>query len=438
MSTKKIINKIGIFLIFLFIIITVYTSLYAAGYRLNWHWPLDFNQLLSKTGMLIVQTSPRNVNIYLEKDTGGLFTQKEIKNNFQTPAKIQNLLPGKYKLSLEKSGYWPITRNIQIFPNQTTSLLNIFLFKRSLPLNIYKTEKESIIINEERDKIIFLETSKYLNLNNEEITHLDQDHVSLYLNNNLLLNNYDIYSLNDQEIIFNLQDIINENYLHIYMDLKNKKFFYNTLEKIAYINLNNNQEKILIESDNNILDFLIKNQQILSLEENNNNYYLISYDKTTLLRQKSISLPRGDYSFYFRDDNFLNLYDDLNKRLILFFNNQQKIIDQVDTWQWFDNNLLWQSNHELYRYNLLNNETSLLLRSSKNILNFIWQTNDNYLIYSSDSSIYILYFKEKRDDLIEILRAQNIGPLFINNHQNILYFYAEIDNQSGVFKLEIH
>ncbi len=439
MSSKKLINKLGIFLIFLFIVITTYTSLYAAGYRLNWQWPLNFNQLLTKTGMLIVETNPKDVNIYLEKDTGGLFAQKEIKNNFQTPAKIQNLLPGKYILSLEKSGYWPITRNIEIFPNQTTNLSNIFLFKRALPLNIYSSEKEEIIANEKKDKIIFLETSKFINLSNEEIIYLNQNYPTIYLNNNTLVNNYNLYNLDKNEIIINLQDIIEENYLNIYVDLKNYKLYYNTDKKIVYINFNNQEKNTLLEGDNNnILDFVIKNKQVYTIEENNNNYYLISYDETSLLRQKSLSLPMGNYSFYYKEHNFINLYDNLNKRLILTYNNQQKTINQVDNWQWFDNNLLWQTNNEIYRYNLLNNKTSLLVRLSKNISSYIWQSKDNYLIYSSDNAIYILYFKEKRNDLIEILRTQNIGPLFINNNQNILYFYAEIANQSGIFKLLLH
>lgn len=438
MRTKKLINKLGIFLIFLFIIITTYTSLYAAGYRLNWQWPLDFSQILSKTGMLIVQTKPRNVNLYLEKDTGGLFSAKEIKNNFQTPAKIQNLLPGKYKLSLEKPGYWPISRNIEIFPNQTTNLSGIFLFKRSLPLNIYSSKKEDIIINDSSDIIIFKNSAKFLDLKNEEIFNLDSDEKIIYLNDNFLLINNNLFDLSKQEKILNLDDIFLDNYLNIYVNPRTNHLFYNTKKKLAYINLNNQESFVLIESINNIVDFLIKNRQIYLLEENDNNYFLRVYDRNSFLRQKSISVPSGDYSFYFRENSIVNFYDSLNKRLILLFNNQEKIINQVDTWQWFDNNLIWQTNNELYRYNILNNETSLILRLSEDINSFIWQTRENYLIYSTSNSLNILYFKEKRNDLIEILRAQNIGPLFIDNNQNILYFFAEIANNSGIYKLEIH
>jgi len=442
MTSKKTINIIGLFLIFIFIFITAYTSLYAAGYRLNWHWPLNFNQILSKTGMLTVKSTPRNVNVNLKRDTGGLFIQKDIKENFQTPAKIQNLLPGKYQVSLEKENYWPIIRNIEIYPNQVTDLSNIFLFKKSLPLNIYISQKgdEDLIINEEKTKLIFLSNGKIIDLDSESVKVLEHKNIK-YLGNNILLSNNNLYNLESNQVIFNLKEILNDDFKNLQVNLENDELFYNTAEKIAYTNLEN-QEKTTILEGNKYINFLIKDNYIFSVEKNNTNYFLRTYNKSTLLRQRSIIIPRGDYEFYNESNHLINLYDNNHKRLILIDNShfldEQKIIAGVDKWKWFANNLIWQNGQEIYRFNFKTQQTHLLLRLSESISDFIWQTKENYLIYSTKNSINIVYFKENRNDVIEILRAQNIGPLFIDNTQSILYFYAQIDNQSGVFKLLLH
>lgn len=445
MSSKKIINIVGLFLIFIFIFLTIYTSLYAAGYRLNWHWPLRFDQLISKTGMLIVQTTPRNVDFYLKRDVGGFLTQKEIIDYYQTPAKIQNLLPGKYNIHFEKDDYWPISRNFEIYPNQTTTLTNIFLFKKSLPLNIYEGKKEDIVLNDNKDKLILLDSGKVINLDKKEsVLNLDdyrEDALSKYLGNNILLNGSNLYDLDKKQKLFNVQEIIDQDYLNFDFDLKNNILYYNTGEKISYIDINKKEEKILLDSGD-YLNFFIKDNLIYTIEANQLNYYLRSYNLDSLSRQRSIIIPSGDYKFTNQNLNLINLYDSLSKRLILIekdmFLDRQRIVNNVDNWRWFENNLLWQKNNEIYRYNLNNNEKKLLLRLSQNVTDFIWQTKENYLIYSTKNSINIVYFKNKKNDHLEILRAQNIGPLYINDDQTILYFYAQIDSQSGIFKLLLH
>ncbi len=445
MSSKKIINIVGLFLIFIFIFLTIYTSLYAAGYRLNWHWQLRFDQLISKTGMLIVQTTPRNVDFYLKRDVGGFLTQKEIIDYYQTPAKIQNLLPGKYNIHFEKDDYWPISRNFEIYPNQTTTLTNIFLFKKSLPLNIYEGEKEEIVLSDNKDKLILLDSGKVINLDKKEsvlsLNDYREDALSKYLGNNILLNGSNLYDLDKKQKLFNVQEIIDQDYLNFDFDLKNNILYYNTGEKISYIDINKKEEKILLDSGD-YLNFFIKDNLIYTIEANQLNYYLRSYNLDSLSRQRSIIIPSGDYKFTNQNLNLINLYDSLSKRLILIekdmFLDRQRIVNNVDNWRWFENNLLWQKNNEIYRYNLNNNEKKLLLRLSQNVTDFIWQTKENYLIYSTKNSINIVYFKNKKNDHLEILRAQNIGPLYINDDQSILYFYAETDNQSGIFKLLLH
>src|SRR3989344_4788562 len=60
------------------------------------------------------------------------------KNNFiVTPAKIKNLLPGEYNLSLELNGYSGWQKKLTIYPGSSTFAEDIYLFKNDLPVQIF-------------------------------------------------------------------------------------------------------------------------------------------------------------------------------------------------------------------------------------------------------------------------------------------------------------
>lgn len=115
-------NYLFIFFIVFFIVGTVLISLYASGYRLSLSWPLKFNRLLIKTGALNLDTNPRGAVIYLNgqaRNEAALLSFK--KNILTTPAKIRNLLPGEYDLTLERDGYWPFQKKSIFIPARRLS-----------------------------------------------------------------------------------------------------------------------------------------------------------------------------------------------------------------------------------------------------------------------------------------------------------------------------
>lgn len=432
--SKRLRDSLFFVFIFLFIVLSVSISLYAAGYRLVWHWPLNLSQALQRTGLLIVESRPNNVAVSISNYND----DREI----TSPAKISNLLPGEYIVRLEKDGYWPIERRVKIFPNQTSHLTNLFLFKKSLPVNIYTGDTQDLMLSPHLTHLIFPQEQVVFNLKSESqvalTKELDLSVFNWSLDNKKAVVNKKIIDLNSGQTILDLNAIIEKEAKNIVWDELNQRFFYQQNNNIYSFSLTNSQPEIIIENIQ-IVDYLIKNNQLHTIEKEDNNNYLNTYSVNTKLKIRSIKLPSGDYQFHFPFHPSLNIYEKKYKRLILIndniFLNQQKIIENVSDWYWPSNNhLLWHNDHEIYSFK--NSQTEeLILRVSEKITGLAWHPQRNYLIYSTNQSIFLSFSENNKNRNLEILRASNIDSLFLDSKTNVIYFQAQIGRQTGIFKM---
>jgi len=158
MNTVK--RKI-LFVIFIiaFFIISPIVIFYASGYKLDWKNPLSF-YFIQKTGMLIIASDPAEAEIFLNEKKQKNFSPdlKIFKGGetIKTPAKIKNLLPGSYDLRVERPGYWPWERRIKIFSEQITHVLDVRLFRHSLPTLSILTNDTEIKVSPNDKKMILL------------------------------------------------------------------------------------------------------------------------------------------------------------------------------------------------------------------------------------------------------------------------------------------
>jgi len=160
------------FLVAIFIVATLFISLYAAGSQVNLSWPLKPKELLQKTGALFVDTKPRGATIILiDKNRQTLLGQKIVKQNkTKTPAKIYRLLPGEYEVRFELDGYWPFVKEIWINPNEATYLENIELFLKGAPLKIRSTSLQSLHLSADGRQLLLDQDQAVLDLNNNDAT----------------------------------------------------------------------------------------------------------------------------------------------------------------------------------------------------------------------------------------------------------------------------
>ncbi|HMB66129.1 MAG TPA: PEGA domain-containing protein, partial [Patescibacteria group bacterium] len=121
-----------------FFLITTVVMFYAQGYKINLTWPPNLNQTLQRNGMLLVETEPKGATILLDGQTPKNIWQNMFHNekNIQTPANIKGIKPGEYTLNLVLDGYHIWERKINIHPGRITTISDLRLLKKNLPLKI--------------------------------------------------------------------------------------------------------------------------------------------------------------------------------------------------------------------------------------------------------------------------------------------------------------
>ena len=66
-----------------------------------------------------------------------------------------------------------------------------------------------------------------------------------------------------------------------------------------------------------------------------------------------------------------------------------------------------------------------------------WNQAKNYLIYASDTQIQIVNLSLDKKIPIVLLKAEKISKLYLDEKNQLLYFYAQIGQQAGIYKLQL-
>jgi hypothetical protein len=132
--------------VFLFFTGLPFILSFALGYKFNTH-TLKF----VKTGLIFVKTQPAGARIYLN---GKFITEK-------SPASMQELLPGTYKVSLELEQYYPWKGQVEVEAGKVSRLDKIILFPKRPNLAQLNREKfSSFRIDNEKRIVYYLDLEK--------------------------------------------------------------------------------------------------------------------------------------------------------------------------------------------------------------------------------------------------------------------------------------
>lgn len=112
------IDKIGraiafYFSVMLFCVLLPVILSYALGYQIDYR-----NFKIYKTGIIYIASRPAGASIYLND-----LMRKDL-----TPAQIENLRPGNYKIEVRKDGFYPWEKDMVVRPNMVTKADQIILF----------------------------------------------------------------------------------------------------------------------------------------------------------------------------------------------------------------------------------------------------------------------------------------------------------------------
>ncbi len=96
-----------------FLITAPLVVLYTAGFRYQFG-----KNVIVKTGVLSVSTIPRGATLLID----------ETEESTKTPVVVDTIIPGMHKITLQKEGYLPWKKELEVFSQLTTFADNVVLF----------------------------------------------------------------------------------------------------------------------------------------------------------------------------------------------------------------------------------------------------------------------------------------------------------------------
>lgn len=454
--SKKLRDFIFNTFVVIFVIATVFLSLYASGYKFNFKRPIDFNRVLVRTGMIDIETEPKDASIYLNgklqpTPSFDLFKKEHLK----TPAKIRNIIPGEYNISLEKEGYWPYQEKIYVHSGQTTILENINLYKSSNPslkaITKESSDKENIIISPNNNYIFLKDSKEIINLKNEEIRDISEelnnklnsedDFKAKWCNNEMLFINGIFFSPKNQTNDLDYSSLIGKNTSHWKFNEDLNRVYYKNNNSLYYFDISNKQVYTIINNIN-FIDYFAEEENVFYVStKEDNNYYLSKYNLEENKVINEISLPKNsNYTFKDNNINYLSLFDNQNN--VLYFVNKEEIdkgtrkISFVNDWQWADDNTVFYINDwEVNMFNLKNGEKYLINRFSEILNDIILNNKESYIIVTDDKNIRVIDLKNNYNTTL--LKTDILHSPVLDMENNYLYFWSKLKAGSGIYRIEV-
>ncbi len=441
-----------LFFIFLiiFIIATPAIILYAAGYKINFEDPLS-GRVIQKTGMIILETEPEGADIYLNGKKQKNFLNKAFfkkNNSIKTPAKIKGLLPQKYEVKIELSGYWPVNKKLDVFSGQITYIEKIKLFKKNLPRLVVGASEQKTFISPDKKKIFLPKEGLIVDLKTENKTEAikseNEKNILWSPDSKKILIENTILDLKLPKKNIYLDKLIGRNLKNVKWDKNSNKIYYQYKNSLNRFDLSTKINEILINEEE-LLDYRIKNDNLFIIFKNKLAVKLEIRSLSAKETIKEIELPVSDgYKLINPNSDLINLYDEKYKILYLInpfssVGSLKEVINNIKYGEWInDKILLYANDFEIWTLNLEKAKMELLTRLSPQITGLTKTDDENYLIYFTPESINVL---EKNSGetirITELIKLDKILAPVLNENGDILYFYAKIGNQEGLYKLNI-
>ncbi|PIU10667.1 hypothetical protein COT27_01920 [Candidatus Kuenenbacteria bacterium CG08_land_8_20_14_0_20_37_23] len=421
---------------------------YSSGYRYNFkknNW--------QKTGLIFLETKPKEVNVYLNGK----------KIDQYSPIHIKNLLPNEYTIILTKPGYAQWKKNISVYAGESTTIQYVRLFKDSpFPRMIVNGDINQAIFNENKTKIAYIKKNEainniyVLNISDNSSRHIystKEDIVKLaFVNNKLavyLKNNILIIDALDPATFLNFSELSNVyTAANIKIDPNNTNYIYYLRDGyLMGFNLITRVNQTFDISNTRIIDYFVAYGKIYFL--NNESLNKIMLKKASLENvDEKINITTFDssngYSIIEIKDNLIVVQNNTKQDLILFdeTSGQKEIIKNITDYELSSdgNKLLFYNTLGLLSYDRLknNDKYTLFARTAEQITASAWYSVDTHLLYIiNGTTLKItenLYANRLTYDLIKL---DNIRNILTDKKGDEIYFIAQIGNQRGLYRIEI-
>jgi hypothetical protein len=447
-----------------FLVLAPLLLMYANGYR------YDFKEgQITKTGVLILESKPQKVNIYINE---------KLKYT-KTPINGESLTPGLYNIKVAKNGYHPWEKELKIESNLTTFAQDVILFKKTEAVKIIDGDFDDFTLSSDDEKIITLwqdettaEIWEYelkkqqsrlllrnsLNGSKMKIEKWSKNSKNLILKNYSELtgkNNYFIIAFQNafwqnspKAIIISLNELILEPVMDVRWDDSDDNIIYaNTSSSLYRINLANKTSKKI--SGDEINGFIVYNK---ILHFNRELSCLVEIDKNPTETKKS---TKADCFYYLTQDNdyelissprgLITLVSPSSKNLLVIDLNSKNKIFQAKAeevkWDTFSNKMLYYDDIEINIFSPDHEhpyKNEIIGRYGQEVKNALWYCSHHHLIvlFNNDIKIMELDARDKRN-IIDFNSFSNLKNIYLDEKGENIYVTGSKNGDGGIWQINI-
>ena len=433
---------IAFIFILIFLICAPILILYTAGYRYNLK-----KEELQKTGALVLATKPTGATIMLNKS---LIEEK-------TPARLNNILPDEYLVTLNAEGYYPWQKKLEVKVQETTFAEDITLFQKTAPVKMNAEKINWLSFSPQNRFATFTiptatgEDVYLQNLSNptqqdilfNEKTAIKDFKTTWTKDGSLVLLDY-----NDKAMIvsnsilirrnFDISELVKTNKLaNFHWGEDSDSLFAQAENTIYQVDVSANKlNKIYdLPKTNKLVDFLIYNNTLYLIEQLGQKTYItstnVSGDNSNTL-VKSIELKNAEQSFDTVFDNYIGVRDLANNTYYLINTEVDRIAfykENVKNLDWHTKNdyLLFATDQDVSYLNLKDSELKEknITRFSQGVALARWHKSPNYSLFLQNNKLNIIELDERNGHWVLNLPGENITDFQIDAKSKNIYYLQD-------------
>lgn len=431
----------------LFILATPAIIISTAGYRYNF-----IKGRLERTGVMFVSTKPSNARVFLN--------DKEEKS--LTPTRVRHLLPGKYDVRIEKDGYRPWTRTVEIRSRETSFLNNITLFRQGIPelalaspvseMQLSEDGKYGAFISEEESvaeiHLLNLKTqASYLAYRTEHASEADLRLAWSKDSERLLIHrqqdgraDFFIWNKDEPLKLQNLREIFPQSYEQAFWS-EEGRYIYAATERQLY--LLDPRARTAQDIGPAVPNMSVLPSGFFGVFQDNGETVLVrrTFDAETF--DVLGTLPPGEYAYV--NGSHLGLIDESQERLLLIDpmvqpNELGYFEARASHAKWSEDEarIIYWNDLELHTYDPSTNVARLVTRLGTRIVDAAWLPDFDTLFFSDPETVMAIDGEDiLSQSLTEIARFSSVRAFMIDPDGSVAWFIGAIGEKDGVWMMRI-
>ena len=421
-------NIYFIIVLLIFFLASIFFVLLASGYNYNF-----LKNKFEKTSVLYIKSYPRNATIFLNG--------KKYKKT--TPTEVIHLKPDLYNIEIEKEKYQKWEKQFLIKPEQTVFVEDISLFYKVPEVFILESgDFADISISPDKQNLLFYDLeNKELNIFNSTEKRI------INIEENIDTIESSLWSPDNQKVLLKINDKYFISFIYFnepLLDLSNyitfvpQEIVWDKFDSNLIYLINNNGNLYRFNLNKQILEYIkISNvlgvkpekDKLFYISNNNQNDILYVLNLNNQSKEKILDLGNNsNYEFILAYNDYFCLLDDKNTLYLIDPNSSENYlmkkfynVESVE-WDLYNRTLLLKNDFEIWSYDLVTKDETLINRFSQSIENVFWHKNNNHIFYVVDNKVYVIELDDRdRKNIYDLNNIYNSDLFLANKKGNILY-----------------